>query len=840
MKVNLSLKSNGVNNAALRIALIYASFSVLWILFSDQILLYFIRNAEIMTKIQMIKGWFFVLITALLIYFLLRKEIYKYKQVEEALRESENNYRTLVECANSVILKWDTKGNIIYLNPYGLKYFNYTEEEIIGKHVVGTIVPDKEDTGRNLKEMIYDITQNPVKYKNNLNQNMRSCGELLWVLWTNEAIFDAGGEFVEILSVGNDATERIKAEEERKSSLSLLNATLDSTADGILVVDEEGKIVMLNKRFVDMWNIPDSIIASQEDNQALAHVLDQLKDPEVFLNKVRKLYAQPDAESYDILKLKDSKVFERYSQPQKIEDKIVGRVWSFRNVTDRYRNEEKIRASEERYRTVLEANPDPMVLYNIEGEVTYVNQAFEKKFGWILDELIGKHLDFVPEENWPETKAAINDMMNGKTINSFETRRLTKEGDVLDIQISASGFKDQDAKYAGSIVTLRDITIQKRAEEVLKESEKKYRVALEANPDPVVVYDMEGKVIYINPAFTRVFGWLLEERIGKKLDDFVPEENWPETQMMIDMVKAGESFYSIETRRLTKQGNVIPVSISASFYRDQEGNIEASVINLRDITDRKKTEEASRKVAALETANVVLENFVSDALGNLLTPIYGHIQLCGIIDNIDEIKSEIEIVEGGIINLLTGINAYREFFRLGERSPEKISSTDISYILDPLLSGQPLKTYGNENFPIDPGVKLRFVYDPKQEGALDWDGLPYVVGDESKIETAIQETLINAVESYDQGKGGDIVVSAKKENYDLILEVADKGRGMSKEERDKSQLPFFKVLGVKGSGRFGLGAYIACESAKYCGGDIHIESTEGVGTTASILLKISD
>lgn len=840
MKVNLSLKSNGVNNAALRIALIYASFSVLWILFSDQILLYFIRNAEIMTKIQMIKGWFFVLITALLIYFLLRKEIYKYKQVEEALRESENNYRTLVECANSVILKWDTKGNIIYLNPYGLQYFNYTEEEIIGKHVVGTIVPDKEDTGRNLKEMIYDITQNPVKYKNNLNQNMRSCGELLWVLWTNEAIFDAGGKFVEILSVGNDATERIKAEEERKSSLSLLNATLDSTADGILVVDEEGKIVMLNKRFVDMWNIPDSIIASQEDNQALAHVLDQLKDPEVFLNKVRKLYAQPDAESYDILKLKDSKVFERYSQPQKIEDKIVGRVWSFRNVTDRYRNEEKIRASEERYRTVLEANPDPMVLYNIDGEVTYVNQAFEKKFGWILDELIGKHLDFVPEENWPETKAAINDMMNGKTIRSFETRRLTKEGDVLDIQISASGFKDQDAKYAGSIVTLRDITIQKRAEEVLKESEKKYRVALEANPDPVVVYDMEGKVIYINPAFTRVFGWLLEERIGKKLDDFVPEENWPETQMMIDMVKAGESFYSIETRRLTKQGNVIPVSISASFYRDQEGNIEASVINLRDITDRKKTEEASRKVAALETANVVLENFVSDALGNLLTPIYGHIQLCGIIDNIDQIKSEIEVVEEGITKLLTGINAYREFFRLGERSPEKISSTDISYILDPLLSGQPLKTYGNENFPIDPGVKLRFVYDPKQEGALDWEGLPYVVGDESKIETAIQETLINAVESYDQGKGGDIVVSAKKENYDLILEVADKGRGMSKEERDKSQLPFFKVLGVKGSGRFGLGAYIARESAKYCGGDIHIESTEGVGTTASILLKISD
>ncbi len=762
------------------------------------------------------------------------------KRAKAALLESENNYRTLVECANSVILKWDTKGNIIYLNPYGLKYFNYTEEEIIGKHVVGTIVPEKEDTGRNLKEMIDDITQNPVKYKNNLNQNMRSCGELLWISWTNEAIFDAGGKFVEILSVGNDATERIKAEEERKSSLSLLNATLDSTADGILVVDEEGKIVMLNKRFVDMWNIPDSIIASQEDNQALAHVLDQLKDPEVFLNKVRKLYAQPDAESYDILKFKDSKVFERYSQPQKIEDKIVGRVWSFRNVTDRYRNEEKVRASEERYRTVLEANPDPMILYNIDGEVTYVNQAFEKKFGWILDELIGKHLDFIPEENWPETKAAINDMMNGKTIRSFETRRLTKEGDVLDIQISASVFKDQDAKYTGSIVTLRDITIQKRAEEVLKESEKKYRLALEANPDPVVVYDTEGKVIYINPAFTRVFGWSLEERIGKKLDDFVPEENWPETQMMIDMVKAGENFYSIETCRLTKQGNVIPASISASFYRDQEGNIEASVINLRDITDRKKTEEVSKKADALEITNVVLEKFISDALGNLITPIYGRIQMIiGIRDNIDEIKSDLKDTETGLAEFLTGINAFREYFRFGERPMKERSSTDISQILSTLLSGQALETYGKDKFPIDPKVKLRFTYDPKQEGALGLKELPYVVGPELDITTAIQETLINAVESY-KGESGEVVVSSKKENDYLLLEIADKGRGMSIDEREKSQLPFYKILGVKGSARFGLGAYIARESAKHCEGDIDIESTKSVGTTASVLFKISN
>ena len=123
---------------------------------------------------------------------------------------------------------------------------------------------------------------------------------------------------------------------------------------------------------------------------------------------------------------------------------------------------------------------------------------------------------------------------------------------------------------------------------------------------------------------------------------------------------------------------------------------------------------------------------------------------------------------------------------------------------------------------------------------MSWEELPSVSGSKLAVATALQETLINAVESYDPKKGGDVVVSVKKEDHNLILEIADNGRGMSNEERDKSQLPFFKVIGVKASGRLGLGAYIALESAKYCGGDIYIESREGAGTTTSISFKVSD
>jgi len=140
-----------------------------------------------------------------------------------------------------------------------------------------------------------------------------------------------------------------------------------------------------------------------------------------------------------------------------------------RELAERKRTEETLRESEERYRLLLESSPDPIVVYNMQGEATYVNPAFEQTFGFAGNEVLGKSIDFVPDESWPETKDAIEAMLSGKKIDLFETKRLTKDGRVLDVQISSTLYRNRDGEPVGNIVILRDISDLKQAEQVLKE-----------------------------------------------------------------------------------------------------------------------------------------------------------------------------------------------------------------------------------------------------------------------------------------------------------------------------------------------------------------------------------
>ncbi|KUM37768.1 diguanylate cyclase [Arthrobacter sp. EPSL27] len=147
---------------------------------------------------------------------------------------------------------------------------------------------------------------------------------------------DSGGDPTAPRSMAvsvRDTSHRLAADAGLREAMSLLTATLESTADGILVVDSDGRIDGVNNQFISMWGIPRKLLATQDDEAVMGFVLDQLTDPGQFVEKVSALYADPAAESHDELDFRDGRTFERYSRPQKVADKVVGRVWSFRDVT---------------------------------------------------------------------------------------------------------------------------------------------------------------------------------------------------------------------------------------------------------------------------------------------------------------------------------------------------------------------------------------------------------------------------------------------------------------------------------------------------------------------------
>jgi PAS domain S-box-containing protein len=145
------------------------------------------------------------------------RDITERKRIEDALLASEREHRELVMLANSIILRWSRDGRITFLNEFGQRFFGYTKAEILGRHVLGTIVPENESTGRDLRPLMEEISADPKKFERSINENTRRNGDRVWVDWTNKVVLDEQGQIKEILSIGSDITERKQAEEQVRS-----------------------------------------------------------------------------------------------------------------------------------------------------------------------------------------------------------------------------------------------------------------------------------------------------------------------------------------------------------------------------------------------------------------------------------------------------------------------------------------------------------------------------------------------------------------------------------------------------------------------------------------------
>lgn len=163
-------------------------------------------------------------------------------EAEQRLRASEEKYRELVENANSIIIRWKPTGEITFFNEFAQRFFGYTEQELLGKNLIGTIVPEMETSGRNLKTMLEDIAREPEKYYFNENENICRDGRRAWIAWTNKAIKDDRGTIIELFSVGTDITQRKQAEEQ----MARLMSAVQQASETVTIIDPDGTILYAN------------------------------------------------------------------------------------------------------------------------------------------------------------------------------------------------------------------------------------------------------------------------------------------------------------------------------------------------------------------------------------------------------------------------------------------------------------------------------------------------------------------------------------------------------------------------------------------------------------------
>lgn len=229
--------------------------------------------------------------------------------------------------------EWDIERNRVRWSDelhriYGLQVgeFGGTYEAFL-EHV---LADDREHTRTVVSDAFHRVK--PFVYDHRI---VRPDGSVRMLHTRGDVMVDAHGKVVRMAGVCWDITELRQAQREADRSLSLLQATLESTADGLLAVDREGQVVSYNRRLLELWNLSPHEVEGQSFHSLLARVHDQLANGEACLQHVRDLETQPDAESFDSLQFFDGRFFERYSRPQRIGDDVVGRVWSYRDVTER-------------------------------------------------------------------------------------------------------------------------------------------------------------------------------------------------------------------------------------------------------------------------------------------------------------------------------------------------------------------------------------------------------------------------------------------------------------------------------------------------------------------------
>jgi PAS domain S-box-containing protein/putative nucleotidyltransferase with HDIG domain len=530
------------------------------------------------------------------------EDITERKRLESLLIDSEEQYRRLFETASDgIVLLEKREGKITHANPATEKMLGYTKKESIGNKL--------QDIGVSLDLDDFQTTM----------QNLNKSGI---TNYRNVKVETKSGHHIdtEIYLVDRsklvqcnirDITEHRRAEKELLTKTMLLEAQSETSIDGILAVDNEGHSILFNKRFSELWMIPDHIMNTKDDARILKYILKQLKDPEEFSRKVKYLYEHSYEKNREEIEFADGRYFDRYSSPLLGKDgQHLGQIFFFRDITERKQSQQALLESEERFRSVTESLHEAVWSSDLSGEFKFLSPVMTSIYGRPLSEMIG-YPDFWIDASHPEDQALVRaskeELFRDNRVE-LEYRIILPDGTVrwiYDRKLLLRNEHGEPSRIAGIV---SDITSRKQAEEELRRTNAFLDSVVENIPNMIFLKDAkELRFVRFNRAGENLMGVSRDDLVGKNDYDFVPKEQ--------------ADFFTQKDREVLRGKEVVdipeePLHVHTSNKKerilhtqkvpimDARGEPQYLLGISEDITDRKRSEEALRE--SLDRSKAIL------------------------------------------------------------------------------------------------------------------------------------------------------------------------------------------------------------------------------------------
>jgi PAS domain S-box-containing protein len=536
----------------------------------------------------------------------------------EELTTSEEKYQMLVEDLNDIIYQIDTKGVFRYISPAIEQLFGYKQDEMLGRNVGDFVL--KEDMAR-LEENVANAYSSgetePQEYR-----ILDKSGELKWIRVHGKLVLE-DGKFAGLRGIITDITKQKKAEEERLKSESKYHDIIENMYEGYFETDLAGNVTYANKSNYRMRGYSrEEYIGS---NYKKHFTPEGAKKIFQLYNEVYRTGEPKSLEEYEVIR-KDGSILTIEASVALLRDdagKSTGFRTITRDVTERKRAEEVRLKSESKFHDIIESMEEGYIESDLAGNIIYANQSACRRLGFTQEEYIGSSYR---GRTTPEGAKKVFQLYNevyrtGESKFLEEYDAIRKDGSILTVEASVSLLRDDAGKSTGFRTITRDVTERKKAEEARLKSESKFQDIIENMDEGYLENDLAGNITYANQSACRNLGYPREEYIGSNYKKFYKPENAKKIfQLYNEVYRTGKPKSLAEYEMIRKDGSILTVEASVSLLRDDAGKSTGFRTITRDVTERKKAEEARLKSES--KFHDIIENMdegylESDLVGNI-------------------------------------------------------------------------------------------------------------------------------------------------------------------------------------------------------------------------------